>query len=418
MRKTFSILTHELIVSITRRSFLLFGVLLPIGAMLGLALFARVSAGAAGAAQGEADDEQTTQAEGFVDHSGLVQSLPRDVPAGLLLRFDTEAEAQAALAAGEISSYYLIPADHLESGELTYVRTNYSPMAADRQDRVMRWTLLYNLVGADQEAAQRIWTPMLLQVEDLAALQATDGACTRPGPYCEDNPVLRMLPMFVTVGFFAILMSGAGILMRGVSSEKQNRVMEVLLLSTSARRLLVGKIIGRGLASLLATAAWVVSGYLTLAVGGSVLNIPEGFAIPASVVYWTIVYFILGYAVYASLMAGAGALVPDLKEISAATWVVASPLFLGYFLAIVGIDAPNGPLAVAISLFPLTAPVGMVMRLTIGGVPGWQLALSIGLLALTAALAVQLSARMFRAQDLLSGQSFSPRRYLRALVGR
>jgi ABC-2 type transport system permease protein len=282
----------------------------------------------------------------------------------------------------------------------------------------MFWTLMFNLMDGNMQAARRAWNPMILEVTDLTADQSLEGACTRPGPYCESNPVLRMLPLFVTVIFFAILMNGAGILMRSVSKEKQNRVMEVLLLSASPRQLLLGKIVGLGLAALLAAAAWIVSGYLALGVGGSTLNIPAGFAIPSSVVFWAIVFFVLGYAVYASLMAGAGALVPNLKEISAATWVVSSPLFLGYFLAIIAIEAPHGPLATAISLFPLTAPVGMVMRLTIGGVPGWQLALSAGLLAITAVLAVWLSARLFRIQELLSGQPFTPKRYFAALLGR
>jgi ABC-2 type transport system permease protein len=194
--------------------------------------------------------------------------------------------------------------------------------------------------------------------------------------------------------------------------------MEVLLVSVSSRQLLLGKIMGLGLAALAAAASWVISGYLVLGQGGPLLNIPAGFSIPPSVIFWTIAYFILGYALYASLMAGAGALVPNLKEISAATWIAGSPLFLGYFISIFAIEAPHGPLATAISLFPLTSPVGMVMRLTIGGIPGWQLGVSVVLLALTAILAIRVAARMFRVQDLLSGQAFTPARFFRTLLGR
>jgi ABC-2 type transport system permease protein len=418
MKKTLLILKHELITTISRRSFLLFGVLVPIAAMLGVSLFGRLAANSTASAEEGAQEEQSLDVEGFVDHSGLVNVLPDDLPDGVLLRYGTEAEAKQALESGQISSYYVIPSDFLSTGDLTYIRADYSPFSSNPQDWTIQWALMYNMMGRDMEAATRVWNPMILQVTDLSAEGSLEGSCTRPGPYCESNPVLRMLPLFVTVIFFVILMNGAGILMRSVSREKQNRVMEVLLLSASPRQLLLGKIIGLGLAALLAAASWIISGYLTLGFGGSTLNIPSGFAIPSSVVFWAIVYFVLGYAVYASLMAGAGALVPNLKEISAATWVVASPLFLGYFLAIVAIEAPHGPLAVAISLFPLTAPVGMVMRLTIGGVPGWQLALSAVLLALTAALAIWLSARVFRVQELLSGQPFTPRRYFAALLGR
>jgi len=418
MQKTFLILKHELITTLSRRSFLFFGVLLPIVAMLGLSAFNRFSTSSVQSSDGGQSNQPAASPEGFVDNSGLITALPGDIEAGMLLPYADEADARAALEAGEIGGYFLIPADYLQSGRLDVVRKEYSPFSSDPRDWVMRWALTYNLLGADLEVAQRVVNPMVLQVQDLSVDQAMEGACTRPGPNCESNPVLRMLPLFVTVLYFVILMNGAGILMRSVSSEKQNRVMEVLLVSASPQQLLVGKIVGLGLAALAAAAAWVVSGYLALGVGAAILNIPPGFSIPPSVVLWTIAFFIMGYAVYASLMAGAGALVPNLKEISAATWVVASPLFLGYFVSIMAMDVPNGPLATAISLFPLTAPIGMVMRLTSGGVPGWQLGVSAGLLALTAVLAVRIAARMFRVQDLLSGQAFTPHRFFLTLLGR
>ncbi|NIN63315.1 MAG: DUF3995 domain-containing protein, partial [Anaerolineae bacterium] len=71
-----------------------------------------------------------------------------------------------------------------------------------------------------------------------------------------------------------------------------------------------------------------------------------------------------------------------------------------------------------LSLFPLTSPIAMIMRLTIGGVPLWQPLLAAGLLVLTAILVVRAVAGMFHAQNLLSGQSFSARRFASALLGR
>lgn len=418
MQKTLLILKHELITTLSRRSFLIFGVLLPIAAMLGLSAFNRLSVSTGQRLDSEPGDQPDVVVEGYVDLSGLILTLPDDVDPGRLLAFEQEADARAALEAGEIGGYFLIPADYLQSGELDVVRKDYSPFSSDPRDWAMRWTLSYNMLGGDLEVAQRVINPMVLQVEDLSAEQVGEANCTRPGPYCESNPVLSRLPFFVTVLYFVILMNGAGILMRSVSSEKQNRVMEVLLVSATPQQLLVGKIIGLGLAALATAAAWVISGYLALGGGAAVLNIPPGFSIPPSVVIWTIAYFIMGYALYASLMAGAGALVPNLKEISAATWVVASPLFLGYFSSILLVDAPHGTVATVMSLFPLTAPIAMVMRLTTGGIPAWQLPVSAGLLALTAVLAIRTAARMFRVQDLLSGEAFTPRRFFRALFGR
>jgi ABC-2 type transport system permease protein len=81
-------------------------------------------------------------------------------------------------------------------------------------------------------------------------------------------------------------------------------------------------------------------------------------------------------------------------------------------------EAPHGALPTLLSLFPLTAPIVMIMRLTIGGVPLWQPLLAVGLMVFTAVFVVRSVARMFRAQALLSGQPFSARRFARALLGR
>ena len=281
MQKILLVLKHELITTLSRRSFLIFGVLLPIAAMIGLSAFNRFSVSAGQQLDSEPGEQADVGVDGYVDLSGLIVALPEDVDPKQLLAFEQEADAKAALEAGEIGGYFLIPADYLQSGELGVVRDDYSLFSSDSRDWIMHWTLTYNLLGRDLEQAQRVVRKGVVQVEDLSAEQAGEADCTRPGPYCNSNPVLRMLPLFVTVLYFVILMNGAGILMRSVSSEKQNRVMEVLLVSVSSQQLLVGKIVGLGLAALAAAAAWVVSGYLALGVGAAVAEYSPWFFHPA-----------------------------------------------------------------------------------------------------------------------------------------
>jgi len=134
---------------------------------------------------------------------------------------------------------------------------------------------------------------------------------------------------------------------------------------------------------------------------------------------WGLVFFILGYAVYASLMAGLGALAPNLRESSQATIIIMIPLMIPLMLSnSVFASQPNGGIATVLSLFPLTAPVAMMARISIGTVPWWHIALAAVLLALTALLILRAVAGMFRAQALLSGQGFNVKMYLRALVGK
>ena len=97
-----------------------------------------------------------------------------------------------------------------------------------------------------------------------------------------------------------------------------------------------------------------------------------------------------------------------------------APLFIGY---VVGILAPlsgsaESNLVVFLSIFPFTSPIVIIMRLANGIVPFWQLLLSSGLLLGTAYLSINIVSKMFNAKNLLSGQPFSVKRYLRAFSGK
>jgi ABC-2 type transport system permease protein len=182
--------------------------------------------------------------------------------------------------------------------------------------------------------------------------------------------------------------------------------------------MLVGKICALGIAGLLQTVVWSGSGLLMLRLAGSTLNLPAEFQLPVSVLAWGVVFFVLGYALYGSLMAGLGALVPNLREASQATTVILIPVMIPLFFISVLIDEPNGVLSVILSLFPFSAPVAMMTRLSAATVPWWQPALAAVLLVGTCYLVIRAVAGMFRAQNLLSGQTFKLRMFFDALLGR
>jgi ABC-2 type transport system permease protein len=115
-------------------------------------------------------------------------------------------------------------------------------------------------------------------------------------------------------------------------------------------------------------------------------------------------------------MAGAGALTPKVSQYTSVYFVVSAPLMISYFFSIMLAMRPHSPLAVGLSIFPLSAPVMMITRLTIGNVPVWQPLMAAGLTILMAILIMRAVARMFRAQILLSGQPFSLQRYLKILM--
>ena len=425
MNKTVHVLRHELITTLSRRSFLLVSFGIPLAAVLIFAVISILQSDTSSSVDVSPSLAEDTEleVEGYVDQAGLILSIPDQIRSDYLIPYSSEEHAQQALDAGDITAFYIIPEDYVEKGEFIYVHPTYTPTSSDGQEWMMRRTLLVNLLDGDANLADKVWNPMDLQVTNLAPKPQYDRYaeedCSSPGPACESSILVRYIPFIMAVLFYLFITMGSSLLIRNISGEKENMVMEILMQSIHPRQLLTGKLIGLGIASLLPTITWLGASYIILRLGGGVLNLPAELTIPPSLLVWGIVLFILGYAVYASLMAGAGALLPNMKEITQATWVVMMPLMIGYIIALLASgEAPHAALPTALSLFPLTAPVVMMMRLTIGGVPLWQSLLATALMALTAVFIVRSVARMFRAQTLLSGQPFNAKRFAMALIGR
>jgi ABC-2 type transport system permease protein len=418
MNKTWAITRHEFLTTLRRRSFQIINLGLPI---LGAGILIIISL-VRGAGPEEPSEAQIRppelEMEGVIDQSGLIDIVPAGLP---LVPYEDESVALDALNEGEIYAYYIVPEDYIQSGEVIYVHPELTPMSSGSQEWMISRTLLVNLVGGDAALADRVWSPMEVFVTDLSALPSgedvTSGGCT--GSDCESSILAGLLPMIMVVMLFMFIILGSSLIMRNITTEKQDKLIEIVMLSASPRQLLTGKLLGLGAASFLASLIWILSFFLAMNVGGTTLSLPTGFALPPSLAAWAVIFFLLGYALYASLMAGAGALVPKIKEMASATWVVISPLMAGYMVGVIIYNiAPHGGLATVLSIFPLTAPVLMVMRLTVGGVPIWQLVLSVGLMILTVIFVVRMVARTFRVQSLLSGEPFSARRFFMVLMGR
>jgi ABC-2 type transport system permease protein len=410
MNKTLLVLKHEILTILSRPSFLfaMFGI--PI---IGAAVFmvaGQLNKGnpAQNVLTQLISSPPTTLAEGYVDQSGIIKEVPASVQPGLLVAFQDEASASQALVDGRISGYYIIPTDYIQAGNITYIRSDFNPLASSGQSSLLDWILQVNLLGGDTQLASIINGPKNLEVVSLS-----------PEPQREEGNMLTFfLPYAVTMLFYIIILSAASLLLSSVTKEKENRVIEILMVSVTPRQLLTGKIVGLGLLGLLQTIVWVGTGRLLLARSGTTFNLPIAFQLPPSFLIWGVIFFLLGYAVYASLMAGLGALVPNLREASQATILVIFPLIIPIFLISVLIEQPNGLFATILSLFPLTSPVVMMTRLSAGEVPFWQTLLAAVLLALTAMLVVRSVARMFHAQTLLSGQPFSRKMFFNALLGK
>jgi ABC-2 type transport system permease protein len=411
------IMRREIGVALSRKSFLFTALGLPLLAVLvfaGISILNRDASETPTTPSSGTSGAQELRTEGFVDHSGLIVEIPADLP-DVLLGFSDEAAARAALTNGTIAAYYIVPADYLESGDLLYINPDYSLVATNTdQSWLMGRVLFANLLGNDPERIARAGQPMDVQVQPLTAGAPPSGSTGGD----EDSSAHFYVPYGAMMILYVVILAASGLLLNSVAEEKRDRVVETLLLTVSPRRLLAGKILGLGAVGLLQAGIWFSVGYGLLRLLGRTVSLPPEADLPLSLVVWAILFFLLGYAIYASLMAGLGALVADLKESSQATILVIWPLLIPIFFIAALIERTNGSLAVGLSLFPLTAPVAMIARLAVGGVPLWQPLLAVVLMLLTILLVVRAVGGIFRAQTLLSGQPFSIKRFVLALSGR
>ncbi len=339
---------------------------------------------------------------GYVDHAGLIKALPPDVPAPLLKAFVTEDAARAALLSGELREYYVIPADYLASGKLVGVEKEFAPLSNLGTTDMLRYVVSYNLVG-DVTLAKRIADPIL--TVETTAMESPDSTAN------QDYGTRFIVGYGVLFIFFFVLTMSSGFMLRSVSQEKENRTVEVLLVSLRPRELMLGKVLGLGMVALLQMAVWLGGSYLTLQRGGSTLaslgimlgtvTLPQGF------MGWALLYLVLGYILYASLLGAIGALAPNSRETGQFTFLAMLPLMLPLWFNSAFVEAPDSLLVTLLSLFPLTAPTSMLPRLAAGGVPLWQPLVSLAALALTTYLFVLVAARFFRADTLLSSTSMS-----------
>lgn len=404
MRNVYLVIKHEILTTLGKRSFWFTTIVFPF-LILGLNLGMQVVSERTIAQEERAASSPTTEAIGYVDLGGLIEAIPPGIPAEMFRAYPDQAAAQAALEAGEIARYYVVPLDWIESGDLVLVDRTFKPIGDVAGSELFRYTLSYNLVG-DPDRARLLLDPTPNVISTgLAPSKAND----RQGPLAFWVPYATMF-----IFFFSLTMSSS-FMLQSVSKEKETRTAEVLLLSLRPRELMLGKLIGLGVVALLQLIIWAGGGLVALTRGEQLLGAASSFELPPGFIVWLLLYFVFGYAAYASALGAVGVLAPTAREATQFTFAVMLPLMIPLWLNAAFTQNPNGDLPVFLSLFPPTAPLSMITRLVATRVPLWQPI--VGLLGL-AAMAygfVLLSARLFRADTLLSSSSLSLQRLIAEL---
>jgi len=318
--------------------------------------------------------------------------------ANAVIKYTTLEPALEALAARKVTAVYELAPDYVTSGKISvYSRNNGvfgQAFAVQRQAQVVdaiRASLLQTKLSGD--ALTRAYAP-------AARLERfTVDATGHPSQASEAGALGPFAGSFIVLILFTMsIFFSAGFLQQGTVEDRQNRVMEILLSSVTAEQLLIGKLLGLGAAGLLQVGFYVA---LVIVPGATVLSL---FDVPFVSVAISLLYFALGYGLFACLMAGFGMIGRTQQETAqlSAIWTLAAVSPMWFLMAITA--APNGLTARVLSFFPLTSAVTMIIRLSVGGVPLVDIIVSTAILVVTIYFALIGAARIFRAATLMYGK--------------
>jgi ABC-2 type transport system permease protein len=387
MRNILAVFKYELYSVLSKPSFWLTTLLVPllvIGINIGTQVLIQGAVSDAGLS-GDMTAPADIPPIAYVDEAGLLRQVPPAIPTAALHAFPSRDAAQEALAAGKITQFYVIPADFVETGKLILVVEKFAPISSSTSEEAMRYLLSANLVDDPARAA--------VLVEPLWSVETHALAPQEAGP--QETLLTTVVPIAIILIFYLVLAFTGSFMLQSVTREKENRTAEVLLVSLRPRDLLVGKVLGLAVIALAQVTLWVGAGILVLDQARQMVATAASFALPAGFFVWGLLYFLLGYLLYGSLMAGLGALAPSAREGNQAIFVMLVPLMIPLLVHTV------------LSLFPLTASVSMPTRLAVAQVPFWQPVVGLALLAGSAYLVILLAGRLFRADTLLSSNALS-----------
>ena len=326
---------------------------------------------------------------GYVDKTGSFDS-------GNFTKYANEELAKKDLFENKITHFFVIPANYTTTGEIDiFSAKTRSPESKAIEDQIKSFLMDNMLKGERREIVERAKNPINSEYFTL----------NEKGGSSKEGISTILVPIAFALLFVISIYTSSNFLLQGVVEEKENRVMEILLSSVSHKELLTGKVFGLGAVGLTQILIWQIIGIALLSSNPIVSAIVLGnvhVSIPILVL--AVLYFILGYFVFASIMAGVGAVATTSREGQQLAGIFsitgAIPLIISEFI----ITNPNAILPRALSYFPLTSPVTMIMRLSLTEVPLYEIVISILILAASAYIILELSVRIFKASLLMYGK--------------
>jgi ABC-2 type transport system permease protein len=319
-------------------------------------------------------------------------------PAGSDLEKTKETLRKEVLAK-TLNAYLILDPVMLQKDQVEYYSTSVSEFVAINQiERALNHIRLRERIvahGLPSEVGNELDRRI-----DLRAFKVTQAGTTE-----EKGAGIIAAIVFFFLMYSTFFMYGYQV-MRGVIEEKSNRIVEIIIASVRPTELMLGKIIGIGLVGLTQYFAWsLVAMNLSLpALAAKFASTDLVPKIPLSMLGYFILFFLCGYFLYASIYTAIAAPFNTDQEAQQLAMIPMMMIVSGVAIYPAVMNNPSGGIAVLFSLIPFTSPLIMFLRTSLGQVPGWQVVLSVALLAATTAGLAWFAGRIYRVGILMYGK--------------
>ncbi|MDD4876362.1 MAG: ABC transporter permease [Dehalococcoidales bacterium] len=404
MNKTTQISKHEFIKMIRSKGFIIVTLLFPMLALLALGGYTMVNR------MGAESNESQVVNIGYVDEAGGFNSINNNEEI-IFTNYESTAKATEALLAGNIDEYFIIPEDYMLSGIVRRFTLEQELELPGNTIRAVRNFLLSNILQeqTSSEILERAKSPagfISTRLDEAGQISTEQGGLF--GAF--------LIPYLFGILFWIAILMSSSTLLEGLSEEKENRIMEILISSVSTKQLIIGKIIGLGIAGLLQILFWFISAsFIAGLVSESVGGIFSNLEIPMRLIAFGAGYFILGYLLFSVLFSLIGAIVPTYREGQQLSMLLIPlgviPLIIIPFFT----ENPTHPLTYFLTFFPISAPVTSMIRIGLGNIPYWQLVLTIIVIIISIIGLILISARVFRAFLLMYGKRPNLKEIMRSI---
>lgn len=318
----------------------------------------------------------------------------------------SEKEAEQKVKKGDIDGLIQLRFNQEKLPEATYKAMSIadSSLYTDLQTGLqqLKMTLAASKLNLNQEQLQKLNEPVAF---DKVALEKN--AKTEE----ELNQARGLVYVLLFIIYFAVIMYANMIAME-VATEKSSRVMEILISSVSPIKQMFAKILGIGLLSLTQLAAFLLVGYYSFT--RNMESLAAGFGgvfgfgnVPVATMIYAVVFFILGYFLYATLAAFLGSLVSRIEDVQQMITPMTLLVVAGFMIAMFGLGKPDAPFITITSYIPFFTPMIMFLRVGMLTIPTWEAVLGIAILVATIVVLAIFGARVYRGGVLMYGKSNS-----------